>query len=59
MKQNKDLIHSEEVNATSTPIYSAAKSQRQDKRHRRYRKIGMHRLKSTHLLTEELIQAVS
>lgn len=59
MKQNRELIKSEEVNKTSTPIYSVAKAQRQDKRHRRYRKIGMHRLKSTHLLTEELIQAVS
>lgn len=42
----------------SHPVFGTTKSFRLQKRQRRYRKIGMHRLKSTHLLSVKLIEEV-
>lgn len=57
MTKNQNFVTNDD-NATlnRTPCFSMCKSVRLDKRQRRYRKIGMHRLKSTHLLSVKMIE---
>lgn len=57
MTQNQTVqIDDEEFEAH--PVFGSKKAAKTCKRQRRYRKIGMHRLKSTHLLTKQLIESV-
>lgn len=55
MKQNAAF----DINFYEThPVHSSGKAYRQAKKDKRYRKLNMHRLKSTHLLTAKLIEEV-
>jgi len=61
MQQNNastTIINDNLDDSVSHPTFGTTKSFRLAKKQRRYRKIGMHRLKSTHLLSVKLIEEI-